>query len=687
MRRFIPSILIISLLCVLFSFPAFAGENAQSGSDEAVDIVTMRYSNTRMAALMADGTVRTSGLEDSFDAAMIDEIESWTDIVQLVATATDFLGLKSDGSVVSTLRENLPYRPLEDPFDPNHWTNVKELVTSESEYYGLTNDGKILVSNDQPVASFGGGGPYLRWEGIEKICFFAYPEARGLFGLRSDGTVLRDFDYYPFHETPTEVVEIDSSGYIDCALRSDGTLCAAGPQIEYAEGLLEKAEAMTDVVQIAVDEHVILCRLRDGSAEVCASTGNSFSAVHTWQHIRDVQIVRDIMVGLDSFGRVHTAVSEHLGDRLPELRSAAESWTEIIRIKAYDGFGYDEPYILGWRSDGTVLAAGLDISGLDLKKEAISRYTDAFVMPSSGAVVALRDDGTVSSAGLSAEAESALSSWRGITQICYANTEVYGLRSDGYVEAVNTGVDPYSQSEVDKALAWREIAAIVSTHQRLVGLRKDGSIVVTGPEHFGTEQVADYSDWTGLYALEGGDCIGGEYLVGIKGDGIVLKGASLVGAPYGTPRRVTETACSGFDLLCKEQDGSVTSIGFPNAAEWQGIEHVWALDGLGLGLRRDGTVALDVQGTIPEEAVKEIEGWKDIRNLSVARDDLIVGITIDGRTLIAESDWLIRDYGQECIDTIKTWTNLDRILGVDYEHHVLALRKDGTLVSYGLSLP
>ena len=682
------------LCCGLFPIPAGAEGPAPAGFDEVVDLVTLHYNNDAMAALLADGTVRTAGLEGtSLDAEQIAAVASWTDIVQLAATGSDLLGLRADGSVVSTVRAESPYRTLEDPYIPDHWTDVRELVTSEFEYYGVTDDGRVLVSNGEQDFSFGGGAPYLDWENVDTVRFYAYPESRGLVGLRRDGTLLHPSDYCFFSADLTDVTAVESSGYIHCALLADGSVRVAGAAVEYGlGGLTESAAAVRDAVQIAVNDRVVLCRLKSGEVAVCGpSESYGYSAARIWHDIRDVQLAGRVAFGLDRFGRVHTAVPDAGDDRYAALRAEVESWTDIARIKAYDGFGYDEPYVLGWHLDGSLVAAGLDLSGLDLRQTPPVRYTDALYDGFSGGVVALRDDGTVASAGLPEACAKPLDGWRDITQIRCANAVLYGLRADGGVEALSLvpegSVFAPDRGEIEKVLEWRDIRSLVSTGQRIVGLTEDGGIAVGGPAWFGTEETADFSAWTELFSLEAGSCIGGEYLIGRAADGIVYKSASLVGDWTGTPRRVIETACSGFQLLCLEQDGTVVSLGFPGVGDWFLISHVCALDGLALGLRRDATVAVDVlDGYYSEEAVEQIRGWTDIRGLSVA-GGLVVAVTNGGETLVAESEDIVRDYGRDCLDAIESWTDLDRVLCADPFGHVLALRRNGSLVSYGLPLP
>ena len=71
----------------------------------------------------------------------------------------------------------------------------------------------------------------------------------------------------------------------------------------------------------------------------------------------------------------------------------------------------------------------------------------------------------------------------------------------------------------------------------------------------------------------------------------------------------------------------------------------------------------------------------------VLGDGLVVGVTEEGKSLVAESMELTEAYGEDCLAAVKSWTNLDRILGVSFDHRVLAIKSDGSLVAYGLTLP
>ena len=364
------------ILTVLFTFapaasaaPSVGGTAAAEGAPQVVDIVTCRYCDGCLVALLSDGTVRTAGLEEYLGEELNAWVDSWTDIVQICTMGCEIFGLKEDGTVVSTVgRGEKEWNPHPEPqFDPNTWTGVKELVSSgDFEYYGLTNDGRILVSNDDPIAGFGGGGPFMSWTDIQKVCFFAYGEDRGLFGLRNDGSVIAAdvsvLSHYPFPEDLHDVTAIDSSGYVFCALQRDGTIRVAGIVGEF---IAEEASRMHDVVQAEVCYQKVVCRLRDGTVKAC---GGTYPGMESWQDIVDIQDLNIGMgcavVGLGKDGRVRLAsrYTEEPG-LLARLRQETDTWENIVRMRVINA---QDPYILGWQSDGTMLAAGIDLSGLEL---------------------------------------------------------------------------------------------------------------------------------------------------------------------------------------------------------------------------------------------------------------------------------------------------------------------------------
>jgi len=364
---------IFLVLCILAGCAAPSGTagmvRPQEESDRAqeiLDVISFSGNSPAIVALLSDGTLKSAGLGRHFEDPVLAQIFSWRDLVKIVSTGSDLIGLKADGSVVSTIgfRET-PYPP-DERFDPNNWTGVRDIAFSVEEYYGLTEDGRILVSNDMPEASFGGGQVYQDWSGVKEILPYAYPESRGLIALCEDGSVKLGSKYYDFTRTPRDAVAIASSGFITACLNRDGTVFVAGPEVEYVKGFAEEANQLQDVEQIAASNNALLCRLKNGTVAVCdGDVLPQFAAVSDWHDMVDIQMMRTLLIGLRADGRVLWAPCFESADYDREITGTLAGWEDIVRIRVHDGGEYFPSCILGWQSDGTLLAAGIDLSLLD----------------------------------------------------------------------------------------------------------------------------------------------------------------------------------------------------------------------------------------------------------------------------------------------------------------------------------
>ena len=71
-----------------------------------------------------------------------------------------------------------------------------------------------------------------------------------------------------------------------------------------------------------------------------------------------------VLVGLRDDGRVLFALPDGELDYLSDLRNEASVWEDVVRIEARCPNDIGKPYLLGWTSDGSILAAGLDLTPL-----------------------------------------------------------------------------------------------------------------------------------------------------------------------------------------------------------------------------------------------------------------------------------------------------------------------------------
>ena len=320
---------------------------------EIVDVVRLAdaQKGDALIALLSDGTLRTAGLDNWFGEGNVRQINTWTNLVQVETYMNkELFGLKADGSVVST------YIPKDSSYNnPNQWTNVKKLIIGNIDYYALTCDGHILVAEKSPTQSL--NRFIISWTNVDKAAYFAYPEARGVIALQSDGTVLLPGDYYPFTEPPEEGIDIDSSGFIHCCLQKDGRIKITGLETTYNQKLVEDAERITSAVQVVVYSRGLACRLRDGTVVSCGRIPDDTSK---WQDVVNIQNSAAGLLGLTKGGSIlFSSLNEGYQRADQELSVKIErelsTWRDIVRIKSYG------EYVLGWQSNGTMLAAGIDL--------------------------------------------------------------------------------------------------------------------------------------------------------------------------------------------------------------------------------------------------------------------------------------------------------------------------------------
>ena len=167
---------------------------------------------------MEDGTVKSTlqsgfGTEEQYEEAK--QIASqWTDIVQIAGVGVTLYGLKSDGTIVSTL-EN-----FSGPDD------IKQIVSFGNRWAVLKNDGTVEpMWNGKSDAS----GAYMaeQWTEIDRI---ELGETH-IVGLKPDGTVVAAGSNHCGQcdvEEWKDVVMVDAGINCTVGLTKDGELLVAG---------------------------------------------------------------------------------------------------------------------------------------------------------------------------------------------------------------------------------------------------------------------------------------------------------------------------------------------------------------------------------------------------------------------------------------------------------------------------
>ena len=230
------------------------------------DVVSISAGINHVVGLKKDGTVLSTKVLKSVDQFYGDEynvnfgqdrVEDWTDIVAVSAGMYHTVGLKSDGTVVSTEMINATETVDYGQTDVESWTDIKKIYAT----YG----GTIGVKSDGTVVAVGVVKDADGWTDIVDISNYYDTVA----GLKSDGTVVAIGDNIHGEcdvDGWTDIVQVETSGMFTAGLKSDGTVVVTHFIDDYGwtPSWLNAAE-WTDIVAIAVNSNHIYGLKADGT--------------------------------------------------------------------------------------------------------------------------------------------------------------------------------------------------------------------------------------------------------------------------------------------------------------------------------------------------------------------------------------------------------------------------------------
>ncbi len=198
-----------------------------------------------------------------------------------------------------------------------------------------------------------------------------------------------------------------------------------------------------------------------------------------------------------------------------------------------------------------------------------------------------------------------------------------------------------------KDLNWTGITAISSGENHILGLKKDGTVLVSGMSHSDSSEVSTWSDIVEIAA-------GRQHSLGLRSDGTVLA-AGREHIRYGSGK----------------VEYPVYESSRCDVSSWREICRIAADDNRSFGIRRDGTVAAAGIDYYGDKA--QIDTWTDIVALGLSSSH-VLGLKGDGTVAAAGFS-----YSGQC-DT-QEWTD---VVAVAADHfHSYGLRADGTVLHAG----
>ena len=238
-----------------------------------------------------------------------------------------------------------------------------------------------------------------------------------------------------------------------------------------------------------------------------------------------------------------------------------------------------------------------------------------------------------------------VSGWKDIVSVETGSGYIVGLRKDGTV--VVEGDTKYIKGYEE----WKDIVAI-SADRHLAGLKIDGTVVTAGENSNGE---CDVEKWENIIAISAG----GSFTAGLKVDGTVVVAGGSGSLNFNPVEKWKDivSISAGYDhVVGLKADGTVVSAGSNevyqcHTAEWKNIISVSAGFGYTLGLEKSGKVVTTCD--VRYQYSGKVTDWKDI-----------VAISAGGSQELKFTGKEDSDY---------------RIYRENYNQHSIGIEEDGTL--------
>lgn len=242
----------------------------------------------------------------------------------------------------------------------------------------------------------------ISWRNIKSISAGGILDYAFVIGLKKDGTVVSSGAFYfePDSIDKWQNIAAISAGWIHgLGLKNDGTVVSGGNPNN--NGLCNEVSSWKGIVAIAAGNSISMGLKQDGTVIAVGSNDMNQCNVSSWKNIVAVAAGSHYTAGLKKDGTV--IIAGDFGEQLD-----TSGWRGITAI-AMNGsrLGADPDHIVGLKSDGTVVATGLNSH----HQCDVSTWKDVIAISTGDTyTLGLKKDGRVLLAG--AEMYGGLFDWR-----------------------------------------------------------------------------------------------------------------------------------------------------------------------------------------------------------------------------------------------------------------------------------
>ena len=536
----------------------------------------------------------------------IKNILDWNDIVQIVPTEYGCLGLRKNGSLVSTGEIDCP-----------NWNDIVFIAGHRKEIVAITFSGDIRCTEECKKRGY----DFSDWHNIVAVDL----GQEHCLGLRSDGTVIAmgsnengECDVKSWNN----IIEISAGYGFSLGLCNDGTVYATGKNdygqcdvlnwrdiVKVSAGWMHSLGLTSDGKVVASGKNYSM----DGGVFGTIQIGfgqiiNGTCDVNEWFDVLDIAATSTNTFGLMDSWLVHKGDSVF---GLPADKPSSQ-WHDMRAIFVDHSFRGKGP-VIGLRKDGLVIPVGSNNYGqseifnwklIETIKvcnggnslQLLDNLNPGKTFYDDHKIVILNKDHTVDVREYSIKG---ITGWKNICQVDAGWHHILGLKFDGSVVAA--GADDNEQCTGVRS--WpNDIIAIAAGAYHSVGLRSNGKVVASNRkiirqigEYEWTDYNIDTSDWENIIEIAAVDIL----TFGLNNEGHVL----VAGDEKSRLCEVKNwnnilSISTGFEhIVGLKKDGTVeatgdNTFGQCNVLDWSNIIELKAGPYYTIGLKSDGTVLI-----------------------------------------------------------------------------------------------
>lgn len=238
-------------------------------------------------------------------------------------------------------------------------------------------------------------------------------------------------------ETAYKDVVVYSAGFI--LLKPDGTVAVRFDRdcdfTYYKEDMLRAVAAWKNITALVCTENMVAGLRADGRVEAVGLLKDAVARIRSWSNISALYETARNVIGLRSDGTVVAAGDDVTADFSADgigIFTKITRWTGVKKIVA--GTCAQGEYVVGLRSDGTILHEGVQIIGPEFDRWTGTPDNIIDIACSGWSLLGLKSDGTAVLTGVDTDyLEEDVSTWSGLRQVICGDTSAAGLKQDGTV--------------------------------------------------------------------------------------------------------------------------------------------------------------------------------------------------------------------------------------------------------------